>query len=335
MKKRILMTAVLFFATSLVAIAGGQWQHITKKQGLPGNEINLITADGSGTIWVGTNSGLAKKTKDGFSIRLKGQSIFNLNQIGKHRYLVGTGRGIFLLKKKKKKQIFEGNQIDPIVHYKGNTYWALGKDANSKTNNLWTGTVNGEWKQVKAYKNMKLGGLFRDSSGTVWVVETGNGVHAISPEKGPEKAEHHLPGFNVNVLTEDDDGQIWCGGMEDGVRQLVDGSWESYLQDKETVIFDIEEAASGHVWVATNTIGVWEYDGDEWTNHLDGQINMLDTTSDGRVWVSSQMKGGLRSWNGNKWTVELKSRLPFRTLYETGNGPVWAGSVLGGVYIQK
>ncbi len=334
MKSKLVLTFLLLCGISVTAMAGPDWKRLTKEQGLPGNEIQMIEQDQQGTLWVGTSSGLARWTGGDFKVRLEGKGIYDVHQVGSGKYLVGTGRGIFLLDGKEEKQLFKGNQIDPIVHFKGDTYWALGKDPNTKTNVLRTGTTSGDWNKVESFKDKKVSDLYR-YDGKVWVVGTVNGVHAINPGDGPEDAEHHLPGFNINVIKSVRGGDLWCGGMENGVRHFTGDSWEAHLQDKDTVVFDIDRDTNGHVWVATNKIGVWEYDGEEWTKHLKGQINMLSTTSGGKVWVSSQLQGGLRCWNGKKWTQALKSRLPFRTLYETDKGDIWAGSVLGGVFVSE
>ena len=67
----------------------------------------------------------------------------------------------------------------------------------------------------------------------------------------------------------------------------------------------------------------------------EGPINMIQTTSDGRVWISSQMNGGLRYWDGAAWKVSLDSPLPIRCLLEAKGGQVLAGGVLDGLHVKQ
>ena len=89
--------------------------------------------------------------------------------------------------------------------------------------------------------------------------------------------------------------------------------------------------------MATSQSGLWCFDGKRWVSHLrdEGGINLLETTSDGRVWISSQAAGGLRYWQAGAWHVSLPGPLPIRCLLETRDKQLWAGGVLSGVYIKE
>ncbi|MBS3764061.1 MAG: hypothetical protein KGZ25_12250 [Planctomycetes bacterium] len=333
--KLVFVFAVMCFVTPRVLTAE-KWKHITIQQGLPGDEIQLLVEDKQGKLWVGTGSGLAMRKGDGFEVYLKKKRIWDFVQIGKDHYWVGTRNGIILMGPEENKHMFKSHTVAPIVLYKKNIYWAIGKNPRTQRNILAAGTTEG-WDPVQAFEGKKVVDLFRQQNGTLWVAEDGNGIYRVNLDKGAEQAEHHLPGFNVTVVAEDSSGRLWSGVWGRGVRVYKDGEWATHLADKETYVFDIKEDAQGHIWVATNSSGLWEYDGKKWGNHLreEGQINMLATTSDGRVWISTQMKGGLRYWDGKKWHFALDNRLPFRCLMETENGDIWAGSVLGGVFVLE
>jgi ligand-binding sensor domain-containing protein len=108
------------------------------------------------------------------------------------------------------------------------------------------------------------------------------------------------------------------------------------VKQKDAVLNIVQDAKS-HIWVATSATGLWRFDGVKWTNHLqeEGSINTLAVTSDGRVWICSQIRGGLRYWDGEAWQVSLDSPLPIRCVIETGGGDIWAGGVLDGVHILR
>ncbi|MFP4027404.1 MAG: two-component regulator propeller domain-containing protein [Candidatus Brocadiia bacterium] len=334
-RKMSLAIAVICFAAA-AGLADGKWKHITKEDGLPGDEIQLLLQDKQGKLWIGTGSGLALRQGDGFKVYLEKKRIWDMVQIDKNRFWIGTRGGVMLLQDGETKHLFKGHTVAPIVHYRKNVFWAIGKNPGTQRNILAGGTTEG-WEPIEPFKGKKVVDLFRQNDGTIWVAEDGNGVYRIEQDKGPEEAKHHLSGFNVTVISQDSKGGVWCGVWGRGVRVFRDGKWTGHLADEETYVFDIEEDAEGHVWVATNSSGLWEYDGKDWESHLreEGQINMLATTSDGRVWISTQMLGGLRYWDGKKWQFALDNRLPFRCLLETNKGDVWAGSVLGGVFVLE
>ncbi len=347
--KRIILALVTCMLLATVSSAAEEWKNITKKDGLPSDKINFIRQDEEGNVWIGTRKGLALYTDGKIKVRLKGHKIWDMKQIKTGEYWVGINHGLVLMKKDKvvwkgeKKKgkrkgniaFFSGYTPVPIVHYAGDKYWALGKKGKSQNNAIGQGTPEG-WKPLPFFDKKAMVDLYRDSDGTIWAAEDGNGVFEIHPDKELGEAPHHLQGFNVTDMAEDSDGYMWCGVWDRGVRVYQEGQWESHLTQEDTYVFNISEDAQGHIWVATSSSGLWEYDGAEWENHLeDEQINMLATTPDGRVWVSTQRKGGLRYWNGEKWQYALNNRLPFRCVYQTEDGRIWAGAVLGGVFVTK
>jgi hypothetical protein len=71
-------------------------------------------------------------------------------------------------------------------------------------------------------------------------------------------------------------------------------------------------------------------------NHLneEGTINMLETTPDGKLYVSSQSECSLRQWTGTAWDKILDVPTMFITVQLDAKGKLWAGNILDGVYVQ-
>ena len=63
-------------------------------------------------------------------------------------------------------------------------------------------------------------------------------------------------------------------------------------------------------------------------------INLLYVDKEGRVWVSSQLRGGLRYSSGDQWVPSLTSPLPMRCLATDRRGKLWAGGVLDGLHVK-
>jgi ligand-binding sensor domain-containing protein len=104
----------------------------------------------------------------------------------------------------------------------------------------------------------------------------------------------------------------------------------------KSAVLDIDEGKDGTIWVATTADGLWRYDGDQWSGQLagEGPINLLYVDKEDRVWVSSQIRGGLRYLSGDKWVASLATPLPMRCLATDRRGKLWAGGVLDGLHVK-
>mgnify|MGYP006278975765 CR=1 FL=1 len=334
--RTVILTFALLLALALHAGAAEKWTGLTTADGLPGNEIQFIKQDDAGRIWIGTDSGLALWKKGELSVlRQKGRA-WDVLPLGPDNYWLGTGRGVLRVQGDSEQLHLQGNTVSPIFPYREEVIWALAKHRGTERNAVHQHDEDG-WAPVEAFKDMKVADLYRTADGTIWVAEDGDGVHAVAPEIGAEKAVHHLRGLNVTALTRDSEGRVWCGLWNRGVRVLEDGRWDDHLAEEKTYVLGIREDADGTIWVATSSDGLWAWDGEIWTQHMPdaGPINLLQTTSDGRVWVSTQSRGGLQVWDGEKWTVSLRGPLPVRCLLEAKNGRLWAGGILDGIHIRK
>ncbi|WP_246860686.1 two-component regulator propeller domain-containing protein [Noviherbaspirillum sp. UKPF54] len=56
---------------------GKTWRNYTVKDGLPGNHIFMLHRDVNGTMWIGTNEGLAKRVGDKFEVLTTADGLFS------------------------------------------------------------------------------------------------------------------------------------------------------------------------------------------------------------------------------------------------------------------
>ncbi len=75
------------------------FRNFTAKDGLPGNFILSLEADGSGGLWIGTNDGLSRfdgKTFQNFSAinGLKSKFIFSIEATSDHSLWMGSNRSL-------------------------------------------------------------------------------------------------------------------------------------------------------------------------------------------------------------------------------------------------
>ena len=330
---------VMFMLASLAspARAADAWKNVTKGNGgLSGDEIQFIGADESGTIWIGTRSGLTSYSGGKFTVPLDKGEIWNVLRVGEGKYWVGAGHGAILRQGGKDELFLKGHTVAPVLRFGEKAVWAIKKHRGTEVNTVVENKGAG-WEPIAKLKGVKVVDMFRASSGAVWVIEDGNGVYEMDPGKPLESAGHHLEGSNVTTFYEDSKKRLWFGLWEGGVLCYERGEWARHLKKEKSFIFGIREDGKGDIWVATNQNGLWRSSGEKWENDLreEGGVNLMERTSDGRIWISTQSMGGLRFWDGKKWQVSLDSPLPIRCLFDAKAEGLWAGGVLDGIHILK
>ena len=339
-----LLCVLMALVTS--AAAGEQWSHVgmETEPGLPGNEVQFLTST-DGEVWVGTLTGIARvrkgkytpvKGEDGEPLKINAWCVL---ERGNDRFWIGHGNGAVFVDGVKTTHALGGQTVAPIIEVRPGVLWALGKNRGSERNALFV-HAGEEWKSIEEAAKFRIVDLFQAADGKVWVTLDGNGVLEVDPEAGLAAGTHHLEGLNVTTVAQAGREFIWCGLWGRGVASWDGVAWTHHLSAKEkSAILAICEDSGNNIWVATSANGLWRkpVNKETWVNHLkdEGGINLLATSSDGRVWVSSQMQGGLRYWDGETWVVSLDNPLPIRCLIETPDRTLWAGGVLDGVYSKK
>ena len=331
---RILLLALVL---AMPAHAGehGKWTRMTTDDGLPGNDVQFLRQRPDGAIWIGTLSGLGLCRGGKCEILVKESKVWDVLPAGEGRYWVGTGQGVLLLGGKQDEPALKQYSVAPLIAVGDGKVWAIAKEAAGQGSMVVA--FDGEkWAPVEALRGEDVEDMFRTGNGDVWVTVEGNGILQVSPGT-PAEAVRHLAGRNVTAFQEDGKGRVWCGTWGSGVYVRGDGQWTRHLAKQRAAVLDIDEDSGGGIWVATNANGLWRQEGDDWVNDLkaEGSVNLMEPTSDARVWISNQAKGGLRCWDGKRWHTALPGPLPMRCILETEGGDLWVGGVMDGVHIMS
>lgn len=131
-----------FFREGLIRYDGTNWTRYKIEEGLAGNDINIITVDFKGDIWIGTNKGISRMSStDGISYSINNiLSVSHIQEmtIDKNGVLwIGTRAGVF----KYDGSIFTNILKDNIPEI---------RDANlikfDSDNNIWVGTSESVYK---------------------------------------------------------------------------------------------------------------------------------------------------------------------------------------------
>jgi len=330
--------ALVTVACDFLPIFGAQaasWKTFTEQDGLPSNEIQFVKETPPGTVWVGTLGGLARF--DGAKIQPTpvDAGAWDVLPDG-NAALVGTDRGLVRIAGDQAETILGGKLVAPLLRFGKSTVLALAKDRTTEASTLMAGTGN-QFEPVELLAEEHAPDMEQTPDGRVWVSVDGRGVYVFNPKVGLDKAAHHLDRQNVTTVYQDAKGRVWCGLWARGLAVYQDKLWNYHLDGEKIYPFAIRQSKDGTIWVATDQAGLWRYDGKEWTNEFreEGAVNLLEVTRDGRVWISTQTTGGLRSFDGNRWQTELRGPLPIRCLLETSNGQILAGGVLDGLHLMK
>jgi hypothetical protein len=93
--------------------------------------------------------------------------------------------------------------------------------------------------------------------------------------------------------------EAWTFGyFGDLIGHLEDGIWEYWRVTGGGIAFGLAVAPDGTVWSATS-IGVFSFDGANWTRRFDDLVIGVIVDEGGTVWVSNGM--WLAQWDGESW----------------------------------
>lgn len=328
-RTRLVVGIVLMTAGTLQAAS---WKHLTEDQGLPARQIQFIKMQGS-DVWAGTLKGLTVFRKGKPETVLTGEPVWDVLPTADGSLWIGTENGIVRQKGVVSDRRLQGESIGRIVAFGTNSIWALCKK-NDRARLM--EYRDGEWRPVKRFEKQKPTELFMTRAGVVWVLLEANGMVEAGSAQEPAQWKHHQTGVNMTAFYEDKQGRIWCGTWDRGIMVFENGEWKRMLTDEDAVVTAVRQDGKGQIWVATNAHGLWQYDGANWVNHLneEGTINLLETTSDGKVFVSSQSECSLRQWTGSGWDKVVDVPTMFIAVRADAKGKIWAGNILDGIYVS-
>ncbi|PKB17331.1 two-component regulator propeller domain-containing protein [Flavobacterium sp. 5] len=260
------------------------------------NEIESLTIDKFGYIWVGTTSDGLLKIKpetDNYqyeNYRITKNKILSLIQSSKDYMICGTeNEGLLIVNQ-------EGEMIKQYVHskyndfsLKSNSVWSLFED---KENRLWLGYYNkglgvfdkpnNKFNAIESLLNNEnslqtssVTAVVKDKTGKLLISTEGGGLDVFNPNDKQfihvnKKSQNYFSGLDANDIQTifiDSKQNIWLASWDKGVYFLKKGTTRfinynttNTLGLKSNRIFSFSEDSNGRIWIGSYIKGLHYYD---------------------------------------------------------------------------
>jgi ligand-binding sensor domain-containing protein len=284
MKSITLLVGLAFSISSFAQ----SFKSFTDTDGLPSNNVLCASSDGDGTMWFGTQSGIA--IYDGISWEVMTTSTHS-----------GLG----------------GDNVSSILVANDGNVWAAGDFGASYYN----GTTWTNYKAADGLGSSRVTNISEMANGDIWLSDFNGATHYDGTTFTAYKAADGLPFGGVEDVLEADNGDIilatGLGGVAvyDGTSFKIVSEADGLVSDNTTALLKDSE---GNIWVGTSD-GVSVFDNTmSWmTNHTRMYLMPLPDTlnpvedlamdSEGNIWSGIYVDylvtvGGVAKFDGDSWT---------------------------------
>jgi ligand-binding sensor domain-containing protein/signal transduction histidine kinase len=316
-------------------------------RGIPDLKVNCFLPMQDGTVWIGTDNGLA--VWDGQSVvvpelpdEMAHQQVLAMIQDHEHHLWIGTEHG--------------------LIHYDGHVArWLARSDRQAaitalfedQQGDLWFGD-GGSLERIsetpilhfgaeEGFPTGRYGPVYVDTRDRTWFAPLDGGLYW---ERDGLAHPVTLAGLDHDVVysIDGDSTGIWVGRQRGGVTRLRfegESLVPTTLTTKdglpENNVFAVHVAHDGSLWAGTLTRGIGHYANGRFTRfqRSDGlasnAVSAIEEDAQHRLWIGSPE--GLSLWDGLSWrTYTDKDGLPsseITALASDSSGAMWIGTNTG------
>ncbi len=294
-----------------VRAANGTVRKYTAADGLPDIRLRSILPDRDGSIWAGTEAGLARLDGDRFVTAGRDGSRFQ--------------DPVYCLFEDREGDLWEGTP-NGLLRFRDDIFSVYGKSE---------GLPSDEPNVV-----------YQDRRGQVWVGFRDGGLYLFSDERRQHfSTSQGLAGNEIFSIREASNGDLLIAARG-GVVRMHGGTFTSFMPpDKfsRLNVYDALEDPSGDMWIAFPGGLMRMHNGQLSTVIPGGQVrsqafSTLWLSRDGTLWAG-QMGRGLWRIRGTEQkhftTADGLSSDQIHTLYEDADGTLWIGTFDGGLDVFR
>ncbi|OFX36362.1 MAG: hypothetical protein A2X08_14740 [Bacteroidetes bacterium GWA2_32_17] len=309
MKKTI---TLLFVIICIVVNTKAQvWKLYTTANGLPSNNVKVLTTDLTGNVWIGTTYGASMFNGTTFTNYSTTQGLSNnyvksLACDASGTVWLGTQIG---LNKNTGSTFIQYHTTDGLI---GNNIMAL---TTSTGGILWAGTTSGlskyngttftNYTTADGLINNSIVCICTDLTGNVWVgtnvgLSVFNGTTFTNYTTG-----NGLPSNSIKSLFCDNTGNVWIGTTAGLVK--YDGSFTIYTTTNGLLgnsITALSQDNSNNIWISYSIVGVTRYNGVFFTNFNENNGlsygSFVSIISNGNLVYFGSSNGLIET---RKWTI--------------------------------
>lgn len=309
----------------------------TERGNLPSNQVQFITEDSSGKIWIGTMHGLAFTDRKGINIIDRKNDFIAYASHEQKMYFLTTEGEIYGYDENSNQLIPLARVPAAIEGVRSNCLFAFKHEWAIFTS---TGTYIYNFKSQQittdAILNIKDGTVLVDNQGDYWIYNHTGTVYYILSETGEMKKFQLIPKDKLNYIDNeryhvihDSRGLIWistyCNGLflynpsEDKLEHFVSNTKDSPIVSD--FLLYIMEDRSGAIWVSSEYSGLSRitvsnegitrfYPESSELFDRSNTVRMLTRIKDENIWLGTR-KGGL--YNYDDHLTPRKSKQHFQS----------------------
>jgi len=287
-------------------LVGNAFEALPRNGGVEG-DLNVLTADARGRIWVATDREFAfwNGTQFESMTPTNGAAVSNVSFLR----VLSNGDVWSIANERLRKS--RGRQ------------WVFEVE---EARGLFTG-----WRERT--------GLHEDSKGGVWLYDYGSGLFHIRPDGRVRQltAEENFPGERVDAFLEDREGNIWAGVDRGGLVRVREKRFSVLLPGESAgaqAAVTVTEDADGDIWIGTFGGGLHRWHHNEWQTFTlpggtrRGFVFSVASDESGRLWTSAGDED-LYSGAAGKFTAVVPAVHGVKSLLRGSDGRLWVGTKSG------
>jgi ligand-binding sensor domain-containing protein len=338
----------------LFRFASGRMSLIETNSNLIGSEIDSLTTDAKGNLWVSTDVALALEGHGTFAAVCEQRRSERLEPglvASSHRG--GCWAGV----NRRLRRLDRGQWVEDFGTYpwsKGNLYCMV----EDRRGQLWVGTygsglfrysTNGEVLHISTREGLPgdlVRSLCEDREGDLWVGTEGDGLARLKPALfRTYDRRQGLSGDCVLSICEGSHGELWIGTNGDGLDRLRDGAVQHYGAEQglaNEYVWSVLQDPQGQVWAGTWGGGLYQLQGERFVpvaalGEEDNIVCALHQDRSRRLWVGAQRNVPeitlLRDGRPEAFRLQNPlARAAIRAVVEDGAGNLWVGTHGDGIY---